>query len=340
MSERFFFGETSKGEKIDALRIFDAKGNSAVIIEYGASIQSLVIAGPNGPVDVILGYDTVEGYENNHSFVGSTIGRVCNRIGKARFTVDGIEYHVTENEKGNCLHSGSAGMHAVKWNGELEGETAVMRYRSPDGSAGFPGNLDTEIRFSLINGALHLVYRAVIDKPCPVNLTNHTYFNLAGEGTILDHEVRIDADRFTMPSPDLIPTGELVPVEGTPYDFRTPKTIGKDIDSDHPLIVNTWGIDQNFCLNGNGFRQAAEMTCSRSGLGMRIFTDMPGMQMYAGNYLRDEEGKHGTRLGRHHGVAFETQFYPDSPNKPEFKDITLRPGEVYSSETVYAFFSL
>lgn len=340
MAVRYKFGTTAEGEQIDALRIYDASGNSAVILEYGATVQSLVISGPDGPVDVILGYDSVGGYENGNSYSGATCGRVGNRISNARFVIDGQEYRVTDNENGNCLHSGTAGMHAKKWTGELEGETAVMRYRCPDGSAGFPGNLDTEIRFSLVNAALRIEYRAVIDRPCPVNLTNHTYFNLAGEGTILDHELKLDADRYTTPGPGLLPTGGFSDVEGTPFDFRQFKAIGKDIDSDSPEIIAEGGYDQNFCLNGSGFRQVADVICRRSGIGMRIMTDMPGMQIYTGNYIPREKGKGEAVYGKNSGVAFETQNYPDSPNRPEFRDITLRPGEVYSSETVYAFYLL
>ncbi len=340
MAERFLFGRTSQGEDISAFRIFDTKGNSAVIIEYGASVQSIVIGTPHGPVDVALGYDTVEEYESDTSYCGSTIGRVGNRIGNASFVLDGVEYKVTANENGNCLHSGVKGMHGVKWDGSLEGETAVFRHTSPDGEDGFPGKLDTEIRFRMDNAALHINYSAVVSRPCPVNLSNHTYFNLAGKGTVLDHELMLDADRITEVGPGLVTTGRLLDVEGTPFDFRTAKRIGNDIDSDHPMIVAGGGYDLNFCLNGNGFRQAGTLVCRESGLGMRLITDMPGVQIYTGNYIPDVKGKNGVMYGKNSGVAMETQNYPDAPNKPQFMDITLRPGERYSSETVYSFFSL
>lgn len=340
MSERFAFGTSSKGERIDALRIFDSKGNSAVIIEYGATVQSLVINGRSGPVDVVLGYDSVQAYENGTCYYGATVGRVANRISNALISIDGTEYRLTRNENGNCHHGGTLGMHDVRWEGSLEGETAVFRYFSPDGEEGFPGNLDAEVRYRLDNGALHIVFRAVVDKPCPVNLTNHCYFNLAGEGTILDHEMRIDADRYTETGAGNIPTGRLIEVEGTPFDFRVKKIIGRDIEAEDPQLIAARGYDHNYCLNGNGFRQVGELECLGSGLGMRIMTDMPGMQVYTGNFITEEKGKNGITYGRNTGIALETQFYPDSPNRPEFMDITLRPGEVFSSETVYAFYSI
>ena len=340
MAERTRFGKTSGGEEIDALHIFDTRGNSAVIIEYGASVQSIIIGGPDGPVDVVLGYDTVEAYENGTSYMGATLGRVTNRIGNASFSVDGTEYRVTANENGNCLHSGNRGTHFVKWEGSLEGETAVFRYHSPDGEEGFPGNMDTEVRFWLDNAALHVRYTACVDRPCPVNITNHTYFNLAGKGTILEHELRLDADRILEAGPGSIPTGKYLDVTGTPFDFRTAKPIGRDISADDLQLIAAGGYDHNFCLNGNGFRQAGSLECRESGLGMRFITDMPGAQIYTGNYIPEEKGKDGAVYGKNTGIAVETQFYPDSPNKPEFGDITLRPGEMFSSETVFAFYRL
>lgn len=340
MPERFLFGTSSKGERIDALRIFDSKGNSAVIIEYGATVQSLVINSKEGPVDTILGYDSVQGYENGTCYYGTTVGRVANRISNALICIDGKEYSLTRNENGNCHHGGTLGMHDVKWDGSFDGETAVFRYFSPDGEEGFPGNMEAEVRYRLDNGALHMVFRAVVDKPCPVNLTNHCYFNLAGEGTILDHDMRVGADRYTETGAGNIPTGRLIDVEGTPFDFRAMKPIGKDIDCDDPQLIAARGYDHNYCLNGNGFREVAALECRDNGLGMRIITDMPGVQVYSGNYITEENGKNGTFYGRNSGIALETQFYPDSPNRPEFMDITLRPGEVFSSETVYAFYSL
>lgn len=340
MAERFSFGKTTNGEQIDALRIFDTKGNSAVIIEYGAIVQSLVINSADGPVDTVLGYDTVGAYEKGTCYYGATVGRVANRISNAVITVDGTQYSLTKNENGNCHHGGALGMHDVKWDGSLEGETAVFRYSSPDGEEGFPGNMDAEVRFRLGNGALHMLFRAVTDKPCPVNITNHNYFNLAGRGTILDHDLRIDADRFVETGPGNIPTGRLLEVEGTPFDFRVMKPVGRDIVSDHPQIIQGNGYDHNYCLNGNGFRQVAELECRASGLGMRLITDMPGAQVYSGNFITEESGKNGMEYGKYSGIAMETQFYPDSPNRPEFMDITLRPGEVFSSETVYSFYTL
>lgn len=340
MAERFRFGRSSQGEDIDALRIFDTNGNSAVIIEYGATVQSLVINGPEGPLDVVLGYDSVEAYEKGSSYFGASVGRVANRISNASVTIDGNEYRLTRNENGNCHHGGTFGMHHIKWEGSLEGETAMFRYLSPDGEEGFPGNMDTEVRYRLDNGALHIVFRATVDRPCPVNLTNHSYFNLAGKGTVLSHEMRIDADRFTESGPQNIPTGRLIDVEGTPFDFRIRKPVGRDISADDPQIIAGNGYDHNYCLNGNGFREVAELECRESGLGMRVITDMPGAQVYTGNFIAAETGKNGIVYGKNTGIALETQFYPDSPNRPEFMDITLRPGEVFSSETVYAFYTI
>ncbi|MBQ3999440.1 MAG: galactose mutarotase [Oscillospiraceae bacterium] len=340
MTERFLFGTSSREERIDALRLTDTRGNSAVIIEYGAAVQSLIINGPQGPVDTVLGYDTVEGYENGTCYYGTSVGRVANRISNASITVDGVTYSLTRNENGNCHHGGTLGMHDVKWEGSFDGETAVFRYHSPDGEEGFPGNMDTEIRYRLDNGALHIVFRAVVDKPCPVNLTNHCYFNLAGSGTILDHDMKIDADRFVETGPGNIPTGRLLEVDGTAFDFRGMKQVGRDIGADHPQLIAARGYDHNYCLNGNGFREVASLECRRSGLGMRLITDMPGAQVYSGNFITEETGKDGIMYGKNSGIALETQYYPDSPNRPEFMDITLRPGDVFSSETVYSFYTL
>ena len=340
MAERFRFGTSSKGEQIDALRIYDTKGNSAVLIEYGAAVQSLVINSGSGPVDVVLGYDSVQAYENGTCYYGASVGRVANRISNALITVDGTEYSLTPNENGNCHHGGALGTHDVKWEGSLDGETAVFRRFSPDGEEGFPGNMDIEVRYRLDNGALHICFRAVTDKPCPVNLTNHCYFNLAGAGTILGHDMMIDADSFTETGPGNIPTGRFIDVEGTPFDFRAMKPVGRDIGCDDPNLIAARGYDHNYCLNGNGFREVAALECRESGLGMRVITDMPGMQVYTGNFITEEAGKDGTAYGRNTGIALETQFYPDSPNRLEFMDITLRPGEVFSSETVYAFYCI
>ena len=340
MAERYLFGRTTGGEPIDALKISDSKGNSAVIIEYGATVQSLVINSAYGPIDVVLGYDTVEAYEKGTSYYGATVGRVANRISNALITVDGTEHRLTPNENGNCHHGGALGTHDVKWEGSLEGEIAVFRRFSPDGEEGFPGNMDIEVRYRLDNGALHICFRAVTDSPCPVNLTNHCYFNLAGNGTILGHDMTIDADRFTETGPGNIPTGRFIEVEGTPFDFRIMKPVGRDIGCDDPNLISARGYDHNYCLNGNGFREVATLECRGSGLGMRVITDMPGMQVYTGNFITEETGKNGTAYGRNTGIALETQFYPDSPNRPEFMDITLRPGEIFSSETVFAFFTI
>ena len=339
MVEQFVFGRSASDEVIRAFRIREEDGASVTLLTWGATVQSLVIPMENGPVDVALGYDGMEGYEAGTAYLGTIVGRVGNRIGGSRFTVDGTEYHVTANERGNCLHGGRLGMNRKNWDARTEGDEVIFSLVSPDGEEGFPGELKAEVRYALRGHALSISYRADVSKPCPVNLTNHTYFNLNGHGTgtILEHWMKVDADTVTETDAELIPTGNGIPVEGTPFDFRAGKTVGRDLDESYVPIGYGKGYDHNFCLNGTGFRKALELQGDRTGLKMEVWTDQPGVQIYCSGAYGEETGKAGKTYGRFCGLALETQNYPDAVNHPGFPDSVLRPGEEYITKTEYRF---
>lgn len=340
MVEKYRFGNNTDGTEVTAYRISDGEGSCVTLLDRGATVQSICLSREGGPVDVALGYDTVEQYAAGTCYLGAGIGRVGNRIGGARFTVDGREYKVSANERGNCLHGGNVGFDRKMWDAQVIDDEVVFTLVSPDGEEGFPGEMKSEIRYGFRNKTLSIEYRACVSKPCPVNLTNHTYFNLngQGQGTILEHSMKIDADLVTVTDEQLIPTGENIPVEGTPFDFREAKTIARDLDESNTMIGYGKGYDHNFCLNGDGFRKVVELTGDRTGISMEVWTDQPAVQVYCGGAYPDEKGKEGKDYGRFAGIALETQNYPDAVNHPEFPNSILRPGEEYRTRTEYRFF--
>jgi aldose 1-epimerase len=319
------------------------------VTSYGGIIVSLRVPDREGRLgDVALGYDALGGYLEHSPYFGAIVGRYGNRIARGRFTLDGKEYTLATNNGPNALHGGRKGFDKVVWkaapfdNGE--GVGLVFTYSSPDGEEGYPGKLDVTVTYTLTHAnALRFDYRAVTDKPTPVNLTQHTYFNLAGNGSgdVLGHELMVQASRFTPVDATLIPSGELRSVAGTPFDFRTPHTIGARIGADDEQIRVGGGYDHNFALDrepGNGLTLAARVYEPTSGRVMEVSTTEPGMQFYSGNFLDGTiMGKGGHAYGRRAGFCLETQHYPDSPNKPEFPSTILRPGQEYRSTTVYAF---
>ena len=338
------FGTTSDGQTIDRYTLTNTSGSIARIITLGATVTELHVPDRQGELtDVVLGFDTVADYEVNAPYMGCIVGRVANRISDARFTLDGTVYEVAKNFGDNHLHGGIVGFHQQVWSAESversEGPAVRFSYVSPDGEEHYPGNLSVAVVYTLTeDDALRLEYEAATDKPTPINLTNHSYFNLAGNGagTILDHVVTIHTDFATERGEEGVPTGQILFVEGTPLDFRKPKRIGEQIEA---LEV---GYDHNFVF-GSDSRQApiviAEAYDPVSGRVMEVSTTEPGVQLYSGWYLDGSTGKNGVVYDQYTGFCFETQHFPDSVNKPHFPNTILRPGETYRQITQYRFSS-
>lgn len=338
------FGRTSAGEA--KLYTLKAGNYEASFTDFGAIWVSFIIREENNATDIVLGFDSAAGYEESSSFYGEIVGRNSNRIKDAAFTINGIRYQLDKNENENNLHSGNAIYGSRIWNTEgpdEEGRSICFTLHSPDGDQGYPGNMDIQVTYTLTEtGELHICYEAKADKDTVCNLTNHVYFNLNGHGagSILDHEMQILADSITPVLPGAIPTGELQAVEGTVFDFRTPRRIGQDIDADDPQLQLTGGYDHNFALSADRapLHKAAEAWSPQSGLALQVSTDLPGIQFYAGNFQDEKKGKGGADYTRRTGFALETQYYPNSINEPAFASPLLKAGETYHSETVYRLY--
>lgn len=319
----------------------------AAFTNYGGRLVGLWVPNKNGEMtDVVVGMGSTKAYaESTEPYFGATIGRVGNRIAKGKFTLNGKEYSISTNNNGNTLHGGNKGFQYVVFNAEKPDEnTLVLTYKSPDGEEGFPGNLDVKVTYSLTDDqALKMEYEATTDKATPVNLTNHAFFNLNGEGsgTILDHEVQIYADEFTPVDEGLIPSGEFREVKGTPFDFTEPHTIGERIKTENPQLENGGGYDHNFVLSGKqaeGMNHAATVVGDESGIVMEIYTEEPGLQFYSGNFMQSKNTfKSGGKDDYRTAFAMETQHFPDAPNQPEFPSITLKPGDTYHTVSKYKF---
>jgi len=345
------FGTTDRGEAVSLYTLKNAHGMEARVLDYGGIIVSLQVPDRNGRLgDVVLGFDSLADYQRGSPYFGAIIGRYGNRIARGRFTLDGRTYTLATNNGSNHLHGGVRGFDKVVWrvapfeHGDSVG--LVLSYTSPDGEEGYPGTLQATVTYTLTNAnELIFDYHATTDRATPVNLTQHSYFNLAGDGAgdILGHVVTLNADRFTPVDSTLIPTGEIKSVAGTPFDFRAPTAIGSRIDQDDQQLRHGRGYDHNFVLNkggkgGNEVTMAASVYEPTSGRVMEISTTEPGLQFYSGNFLDGTlRGKHGVVYRHRYGFAMETQHFPDSPNKPAFPSTILRPGEEYRSRTVYRF---
>jgi len=322
----------------------------ARIINYGAILVSLRVPDRNRRLDdVVLGFDGLEGYLANNNgksifFFGSVVGRYANRIAGGQFTLDGRQYSLPQNNGPNCLHGGPHGFFNVLWDAKPIAHGVEMSYLSKDGEAGFPGNLAVTVRYTLESAALRVEYLATTDKPTVVNLTQHSYFNLAGagNGNILDHQLTLRASRFTPADPNAIPTGELRAVAGSAMDFLRPTPIGDRIDSQHEQIKLGHGYDHNWVVDGKHgeLREAAELYETTSGRVLNVRTTEPGIQFYSGNFLDGiQPGKGGKPYPRRSGLCLETQHFPDSPNHPDFPSTVLRPGDRFHSVTVFRFSS-
>lgn len=354
------YGTTAGGEDVEEYTLINANGAEVKIITYGGIITSVRVPDRYGNLaNVTLGFTSLEDYETrNSNYIGAIIGRFGNRIAEGRFSIDGEEYTLAVNNGPNALHGGLVGFDKVVWEAEeVEAEDGVaisLHYLSEDGEEGYPGNLDVTVVYTLTNdNELRLDYTATTDAPTVVNLTNHAYWNLKGEGSgsIDDHILWINADRYTPTDDHLIPTGELAPVEGTPFDFRTPRVIGPATRSTYPQLMggDARGLDHNFVLNRDDLEDtsmimAAVLYEPTLGRTLEVWTTEPGLQVYCGNYFgqwNDEAqpwiGQSGNFYRQGDGCALETQHFPDSPNQPDFPSTVLRPGETYETTTIFKF---
>jgi aldose 1-epimerase len=343
------FGKTASGEQVDLYSLTNKKGMEVSITNFGATVVTLRVPNRAGkPADIVLGYDTLQGYENGKSYFGATVGRYANRIGGGKFSIDGKEYTLPKNDGNNTLHGGIVGFNKKIWKArEIASDDAAaleLSYLSPDGEEGFPGNLSVKVVFTLPadRNELKIDYTATTDKDTVLNLSNHSYFNLAGEGVgdILDQMMTLHAKQFTPVDKTLIPTGELREVAGTPLDFNRATVIGKRIDEDYEQLVFGKGYDHNWVLasgGGKGLTVAAEAHDPKSGRMLELLTTEPGVQFYSGNFLDGSTGKGGKAYPRRSAFCLETQHFPDSPNHPNFPGTLLKPNAVFHSETVFRF---
>jgi len=339
------FGKTSDGVAVEQYTLTNTNGMTAKIITFGAILTELDVPDRDGKQgDVVLGFDNLKDYLAGHPFFGATVGRVANRIAKGEFTLGGKKYKLAVNNGPNSLHGGQKGFDKVVWKAEPktlpDGAAVTLTYVSKDGEEGYPGNLTVTVVYTLANNnALRIDYKATTDQATPVNLTNHTYFNLTGpkSGDILDHEIMIAADKYTPADDTLIPTGEIKPVKGTPLDFTKPHRIGERIDQ---LKGDPVGYDHNFVLNSGGkeLTLAARVNEPKTGRIMEMYTTEPGVQFYTGNFLNGKEkGRGGVVYKKHWGFCLEAQHFPDSLHHENFPSIILKPGETYKQTTIYKF---
>lgn len=341
------FGKTADGQNVELYTLTNDSGVEARITNYGGIVVSLKTPDRNGKLDdIVLGFDNLDEYLKGHPFFGAIAGRYANRIGKGRFTLNGVEYKLAVNNGENHLHGGVKGFDKAVWKARQvpakDGVALELTHFSKDGDEGYPGNLSVKVVYTLTGrNELKIDYSATTDKDTVINLTNHSYFNLAGQGNgdILNHQVMINADRFTPVDSGLIPTGELRSVKGTPFDFTTPTAIGARVNQDDEQLNFGKGYDHNFALNGQAgtLRQAVKVSEPTTGRVMEVWTTEPGVQFYIGNFLTERAGKGGKVYDKRSGFCFETQHFPDSPNKPNFPSAVLKKGGRYQTTTVFKF---
>lgn len=342
------YGRLPDGREVHSYILRNEAGMEVEAITLGGIITRCMAADREGHFqDVVLGFDRLEEYLGPHPFFGALVGRYANRIAGGHFQLDGQTFQLATNNGKNHLHGGDKGFDKALWKAEqqLDNKTPslILTHRSPDGDEGYPGTLDVKVTYTLTpENALDIRYEATTDQPTIVNLTQHSYFNLSGtlSKSILDHELVLEADAFLPVDEGLIPTGEIRPVSGTPFDFRQPKAMGRDIGAAHPQLERGGGYDHCWVLNkpDAGFRKIAEAYHPGSGRVLQVYSSAPGVQLYTGNFLEAEiPGKGGVKYQRRSGFCLETQHYPDSPNKPEFPSVRLDPGETYESRTRFTF---
>lgn len=343
---REVFGQTKDGADVFLYSLTNSNGMKAVITNLGARLVRLYVPDKDGKLrDVVLGNDTVQDYENIENFHGATIGRNANRIAGAEFCLNGTVYSLAVNDNKNNLHSNPNGYHVRVWEANLGdnelGDSVSFSLFSPDGDQGYPANLEISVTYTLTQeNALMIHYKAMGDQSTIVNLTNHSFFNLNGHesGSIINHQVWIDADYFTKADAESIPTGELVAVKGTPMDFTTLRRVGDAIDSDYEAVVLGKGYDHNWVLNNREeYELVARAIGDQSGIEMEVYTDLPGMQLYTGNFIDHENGKDGVIYEKRDGICFETQYFPDAIHHSNFASPVLKAGDEYETTTVYKF---
>jgi aldose 1-epimerase len=342
------FGRLPDNREVLQYTLTNKAGLSMQVITYGATIRSLQVPDRTGKMaDVVLGYDALQGYENGTSYFGAIVGRYGNRIGKGKFQLDGKQYQLAVNDGENHLHGGKIGFNKVLWQAKILSDSPEpaleLQYVSKDGEEGYPGTVTLKVTYTLTDkNELRINYEGTTDQPTILNPTQHSYFNLSGSfaNTILDHVLTIEADRFTPVDKGLITTGQLTEVSNTPMDFRTPTAIGARINDQYEQLIFGKGYDHNWVLRGNAgqLRKAVEVYEPKSGRLMTMLTDQPGVQFYSGNFLDGmAQGKNGVAYQQRTGLCLEAQAYPDTPNKPQFPSVTLRPGQVYRQTTIYQF---
>ena len=336
------------GKWINLYTLTNKAGMEVSITNFGGRIVSVMVPDKKGEYkDVVLGFDNIQDYfpENNQTDFGATIGRYANRINQGKITVEGVEYQLPQNNYGHCLHGGPNGwQYKVAEVVAGSGNTLKLKFDSPDGEANFPGHVTAYVTFTLTeDNAIDIRYEATTDKTTVINMTNHSYFNLSGDPanhSVEEDELYINASNFTPVDDTFMTTGEIAPVEGTPMDFRQAKLVGKDINADYDQLHNGKGYDHNWVLDtkGDDTVLAAELYCPQTGIALKQYTDEPGVQVYAGNFLDGTvTGKKGVVYNFRHAICLETQKYPDTPNKPDWPSATLKPGEKYTSHCVFAF---
>ena len=344
--EKKEFGVTKDGKTAYQYTISADNGMEAVVTDYGAILVKLIVPdAKGGKKDLVLGYDCLADYEENSCFFGSTIGRNANRIGGASFQIDGTTCRLSANENGNNLHTDFFhGFHKVLWSAEILEEAQAVKffYVSPDGENGFPGTLQISVTYTLLPDlGLQITYDGVSDKKTLINVTNHSYFNLSGHdaGSIEDEKITIFADGFTEIVPGAIPTGKILPVEGTPMDLRTGKRIGDEIDADYAQLTMVQGYDHNWALNTTygKVEKIAQVEDEKAGRVMEVYTDLPGVQFYAGNCITPQTGKGGAHYDKRCALCLETQYFPNSINIPEFIQPVFEAGQAYHTTTIYKF---
>lgn len=345
--EKNYYGSMKDGTKVHIYTLTNSSNMKVGIIDYGGIIVSLEVPGKNGKTaDVVLGYDSLEQYIEGGFFLGALIGRHANRIEDAEFELNGKVYHLAKNDGRNHLHGGNKGFDQAVWQSEVingsDGQALQLKYRSPDGEENYPGNLDVKVIYTLTDAnELKIDYFAVSDKDTVINLTNHSYFNLSGykSGDVLKHQLRINADKYTVINNEGIPTGEIRDVKGTPLDFTALTTIGKDIDNPDEQIVNGKGFDHNWILKVSGKKPelAAEVYDPESGRRMEVYTTKPGIQFYSGNFLTKSKGKGGAEFDKRGGLCLETQFFPNAMKHKHFPSPVLKAGDEYRYTTIYKF---
>jgi len=337
------FGKTTNGEVATLYTFINDNKMEMRVSDYGATLVSVLVPDRKDNLcDVILGYDSAKEYENGPTFQGATVGRNGNRIGNAIFSINGVEYPLDKNDNGNNLHSGLAYFNKRMWNVKSTDDTSItFSLNSPDGDQGYPGNIEINVTYTLTaDNEVQIAYEGTPDKDTIMNMTNHSYFNLSGHasGNVHDQEVWIDADKYTEVDEEAIPTGTLIDVAGTPLDFRQAKLIGNGIDADYETLRLAGGYDHNWALSkAEGYEKVAGMYSAQSGIRMDIYTDLPGIQFYTGNFIEEEVGKGKATYLKRQGVCFETQYFPDSINQTAFESPVCKAGEQYLTKTAYKF---